>query len=231
MQPVIESAVSIASESDVQLLAIIAQSDQDTRQANDAFKRLYAKYAGLLFGFAAKAGWDSYGIDGEELVMRTFEKAWNKAVNFDPKKAYPNSSENAPVKLWLFTILENEFRDALRSVNRKLPMDSFEPETVNGILDLRSYDAAERTSRREEDGEAVSNYRRLLAQWKDTLLPKDREIMDLSAIYICPHTGRCEIPPDELKALAALIGVTPATIKVKRQRLIERFKTFVLENK
>jgi RNA polymerase sigma factor (sigma-70 family) len=220
----------MASESVAQLLRIISRHDQDVGQANEAFACLYVKYARLLFGLAEEGDWNRYGIDGEELVMRTFEKAWNKAGSFDAKKSYPKSSEDAAVKLWLITILKNEFRDALRSVGRKSLLDSLDQEVVDGILDLRSYEEAERSSRRGYTAEATSQYKRLLAQWMETLSLKDREIMKLSSIYISPRTGRCEIPPDELKGLAVLIGVAPATIKVKRQRLIERFKTYVLEN-
>lgn len=243
-------ASSVREETDFDLLTTIGCADIDQDQAERAFGTLYNRYAGLLKGMALSAGWDRYGVDSDMLIQETFLKAWGKAGNFDPRKRYKDTPEESAVKLWLLAIFRNAFLDELRKLGRRQDKKLVEPQaldaerddvfgdedgasTVIGTDD--DIDTAEMSRPHDEvDGgpaiEIENPQVGIVRKWLGMQTQGDRDLLLASVEYIDFRTGKCIIPTEHLKGLAAMLGVIPETIKVKRGRLLGRLKAFVLEN-
>jgi DNA-directed RNA polymerase specialized sigma24 family protein len=242
-------ASRVRDETDFDLLTTIGCADIDQGQAERAFETLYSRYVGLLKGMAL--GWERYGVDAGILTQTTFLRAWEKAGTFDPRKRRRNTSEGSAVKLWLLAILKHAFLDEIRKLacrQDKLPTalkesaaeyDDFlddEDDASSTIIDAEDEaDTGELLSARDS-AEAQPNVKiesakvKLVRKWLEMQTPGDRDLLLASVEYIDFQTGKCVIPPEHLSGLAAMLGVIPETIKVKRGRLLMRLKAYVLEN-
>jgi DNA-directed RNA polymerase specialized sigma24 family protein len=243
-------ASSVREETDFELLTTIGCADIDQGQAERAFETLYDRYVGLLKGMALNAGWDRYGVDSDMLIQETFLKAWAKAGNFDPRKRYKDTPEESAVKLWLLAIFRNAFLDELRKLGRRQDNKLVEPKALDAESDdvfgdeddastaVSSGDDVETAEMSDQHDEVdsgpaveIENPKvKLARKWLGMQTQGDRELLLASVEYIDFRTGKCVIPTDHLKGLAAMLGVIPETIKVKRGRLLARLKAFVIEN-
>jgi DNA-directed RNA polymerase specialized sigma24 family protein len=241
-------ASSVREETDFDLLTTIGCADIDQGQAERAFETLYNRYVGLLKGMAVSAGWDRYGVDSDILIQETFLKAWAKAGNFDPRKRYKDTPEESAVKLWLLAIFRNAFLDELRKLGRRHDKKPVEPQERDADRDdvfgdeddaVSSGDDVDDTTEMsdlhdEVDGGPAAEIEKpkvkLVRKWLGMQTQGDRDLLLASVEYIDFRTGKCVIPTEHLEGLAAMLGVIPETIKVKRGRLLARLKAFVLEN-
>ena len=240
-------ASSVREETDFDLLTTIGCADIDQSQAERAFETLYNRYVGLLKGMALSAGWDRYGVDSDILIQETFLRAWAKAGNFDPRKRYKDTPEESAVKLWLLAIFRNAFLDELRKLGRRQNKKLVESQELDAERDdvfgdeddavSSGYDAgtAEMSDPHDEvDGgraiEIENPKVKLIRKWLGMQTQGDRDLLLASVEYIDFRTGKCVIPTEHLEGLAAMLGVIPETIKVKRGRMLARLKAFVLEN-
>lgn len=242
-------ASSVREETDFDLLTTIGCADIDQGQAERAFETLYNRYVGLLKGMALSAGWDRYGVDSDVLIQETFLKAWGKAGNFDPRKRYKDTPAESAVKLWLLAIFRNAFLDELRKLGRRQDKKLFEPQSLDterddvfgdeddastAVSSGDDVDTTEMPDPHEVDGgpavEIENPKVKLVRKWLGMQTQGDRDLLLASVEYIDFRTGKCVIPTEHLKGLAAMLGVIPETIKVKRGRLLARLKAFVLEN-
>jgi RNA polymerase sigma factor (sigma-70 family) len=215
-------------ETDFNLLTIIGCAEYDTQAAEAALQELYARHARRLNEAGINQEWEALGIDVEEMVIRTFATIWTHAGRFESSKSYPGKPVETAISLWVYRIFENEFRSELRKIHRKrnhAPQIMTVDDTVLEINDEQT---------QAEDGDAeesVPETPRVVwtKEWLDTLSERDRKIMILSTNYINPITGKCAIPKDELVALAGQLKLAPASIKVKRKRMMERLRDFIAE--
>jgi RNA polymerase sigma factor (sigma-70 family) len=228
---------SLTQESDADLIVLVGLAgDGPAAEAEAALEVLYTRHAGFLKGCALENRFHESGVDVDAAVSRTFQKIWERAGTFDPKKSHPGCDPNRAAKLWMIRILENECKDARRSLARRLErpreIEPSDPSPRRDILDgddPPDQDLALIGEGTQSDGspDRLSPYRLLFQKWFQTLSQPDQDLMRLSAAYTSPVPPyRCEIPAQELNALANALGVIPETIKVKRQRLIKKFKEF-----
>jgi DNA-directed RNA polymerase specialized sigma24 family protein len=240
-------ASSVQEETDFDLLTTIGCADIDQGQAERAFETVYNRYVGLLKGMALSAGWDRYGVDSDILIQETFLKAWAKAGNFDPRKRYKDTPEESAVKLWLLAIFRNAFLDELRKLGRRQNKKLVESQKLDAERDDVFGDEDDAVSSSDDVGTTemsdphdevdggpaieIENPKvKLIRKWLGMQTQGDRDLLLASVEYIDFRTGKCVIPTEHLEGLAAMLGVIPETIKVKRGRLLARLKAFVLEN-
>jgi RNA polymerase sigma factor (sigma-70 family) len=91
---------------DESLIRVVAAGD------NGAFAALYARYAPLVFGIAARS------LDkptAEEIVQEVFIALWQHAGDFDP--------ERGPLRPWLLQIARNRILNELRRRSRRPAVD------------------------------------------------------------------------------------------------------------
>lgn len=223
--------LTLQHETDIGLITFMGCAEFDESHARLALEELYRRHGSLLLAIANEGPWNDHGIDTSLILLQTFEKAYRAAATFDPQARYPNLPESKAVKLWLISILKNALRDALRSVKRRLQFVPTDPEEISRFCEEQpiQIDFGEADEHIDEPSEARRRRERT-EEWLAALPPQDRDLLLLSASYINVRTNRCEIPPDELQGLATLLGVIPATIKVKRQRLLKKLEAFLLQN-
>jgi len=219
----------LTEESDFGLLTTIGCADIDQNEAERALELLYDRHAKLLVGVAMDNGWAELGVDVEVLLQETFLSVWESAGDFDPsRKHYTVRSEDA-VRLWLVRIFKNKFLDALAAIGSRPEFVVTPPDELDELPAIHD-DKVKSFARQTARSIAVSAGIELVRKWLATQLPGDRDLLLISAQFIDYETGKCFIPPDELRGLAATLGVVPKTIKVKRARLMRRLKGFLLEN-
>lgn len=229
---------SLSQETDADLVVFVGMAADGPAEAEAALEMLYNRHAGDLKAYALESGFFGKGVDIDTAVIRTFQKIWQHAARFDPKKLGLSCDPDRAVKLWLIKILKNECRDALRKIVRRNedPLDLEypvpglfrpSPEGEDGLP--ISVGLVVHESESADSPEHWSRYRILYQEWSQTLSPADQDLMRLSAEYtqaVPPH--KCEIPADELQALAVAMEVLPETIKVKRQRLKQQAESYIL---
>jgi RNA polymerase sigma factor (sigma-70 family) len=215
-------------ETDFNLLTVIGCAEYDREAAEEALRELYDRHAPRLKASGVAKRWETLGIDVDELVITTFEKIWNRAGAFDPLKAHCHKDRETAVSLWIYRIFENGFRDELRAIKRGRANAPQALSSDDIVLDAEEEEATGDGMRlKPKTGETQRvGWTR---QWLDCLSEGDRQIMLLSADYINPATRECEIPGEELQALADRLKLAPASIKVKRGRLKIRLIAFISE--
>jgi RNA polymerase sigma factor (sigma-70 family) len=241
---------SVREETDFDLLTTIGCADIDQDQAKRALETLYNRYGKLLKGVADNRGWDRLGVDSDALIQLTFLRVWDKAGDFDPRKRYRDTPEESAVKLWVLAIFKNAFFDEIRKLGRKSDRKVVDPQELDAerddIFDTRD-DNHESVSDDDSEHRNVLDPRddferdhviatesrdvELVRQWLAKQTQGDRTLLLVSVEYIDFRTGKYVIPTEQLNGLAALLGVLPETIKVKRGRLLQRLKVFLLENR
>jgi hypothetical protein len=151
------------------------------------------------------------------------------------------------VKLWLLAIFRNAFLDELRKLGRRQDTKLVGPQALDAERDDVFGDEDDAVSSGDDVGtpemsdphdevdggpavEIENPKVKLVRKWLGMQTQGDRDLLLASVEYIDFRTGKCVIPTEHLKGLAAMLGVIPETIKVKRGRLLARLKAFVLEN-
>lgn len=241
---------SVRDETDFELLTTVGCADIDRGQAERALGTLYDRYGQLLKGVAEIGRWDERGVDSDALITLTFLKVWAKAGGFDPRKRYRNTTEESAVKLWLLAIFRNAFLDELRKLGRRPDLKLVNPQELDGRRidsdednedaeddspedDLAGREICEPTEHFRGEPLAAVNSRdvALVQQWLSTLGVDDRTLLLTSVEYIDFKTNKFLIPPEQLNGLAAMLGILPETVKVKRARMLQRLKAFLLEKR
>ena len=92
---------------DEMLLAVARQ------KSKDSFVELFEYFAPRIKSFFIKGG--SSPEQADELAQETMLTVWNKAENFDPRKATAST--------WIYTIARNKRVDSLRSMTRRNEVD------------------------------------------------------------------------------------------------------------
>lgn len=215
-------------ETDFNLLTIIGCAEYDLQKAEEALAELYKRHWPRLKGAGLGQGWEALGIDVDEIVIRTFERIWTRAGRFNPGKSHPGTAVEDAVSLWIYKIFQNLFRTELRAICRKR---AHSPQVLSSddILIEVVEEPCEADGGRSEESIGETPRVAWTREWLDTLSEGDRQIMLVSADYINRMTGKCEIPPKDLEPLAARLGLAPASIKVKRSRMLERLIELISE--
>jgi hypothetical protein len=165
---------------------------------------------------------ETFGESAEGFVNLAFWKAFKQADQF----VLPDGTDGDGTKevtAWLFRILHNVYLDNLRSEDRR-PVDrnvDGQADWLNEVADMRE----------EAVGEVPSGNKSAMLAFLETLPPKDREILTVTAEFWDPRTGEVVIDDDVRAGLCVEFGLTEASLRVRRKRLRERAKDFIQEYK
>jgi len=201
---------------DDELLLTISCDKTDPKAAEDARLTFYRRYRRLMFAAATKFA-KGTNLEAEELMLKTFLSAFENAGKFNCADTDPSVIQ-VKVKAWLYLILKNKIRDEIRRLANEIDMlKAYEEDE----LDSSRLRASHRLESEALPPSALTlKARKVLEDLSD----RDRAILGLSLEYIDLKTGYCEIPKDELEALAKSLSVLPATIKTHRHRILERIR-------
>jgi RNA polymerase sigma-70 factor (ECF subfamily) len=96
----------------------------------EAFRRLYDRYASLVFTFALRLL--SSRSDAEDLLQEVFLQVWRQAQSYSPERGSPEA--------WLITMTRSRAIDKLRAHRRRemSPLASDEPSRVEGGTPMES---------------------------------------------------------------------------------------------
>jgi hypothetical protein len=154
----------------------------------------------------------------EHFVNETFIRAFNSAKNFILNPATPPAKVTMVVKRWLYNILRNVWIDSFRST----PSQSGKPDTKGeGVFVLCDPAAQQATPSRRLL--LVENFLASLQEDERVLLTMTGSFFDL--------TKNCvEIPDDVVEPLCRAMGLTRSSLRVRRKRLLEDLKNYIVAN-
>lgn len=201
---------------DDELLLTISCSETDSKAADEARLTFYHRHRRLMLAAATKFA-KGTNLDAEELMLKVFMAAFENAGKFNCSDTDP-SAIRGKVKAWLYLVLKNKIRDEIRRLANEVSMlKAYEDDEYDSSR-LRASPRPD--SENAPPTELVLKARKILEDLSD----RDRAILGLSLEHLDFKTGQCEIPKDELEALAKSLSVLPSTIKTQRHRILERIR-------
>ena len=129
--PTVTQAEDFAAHDFSKMIQAIAE-----HQDKSSFVKLFEHFAPRVKSYLMRGGTNEEFAD--ELAQETMLAIWNKAANFDPKKAGAST--------WIFTIARNKKIDALRSRGQRYDVNIDEIETLTD----NSVDSTENLIREDE---------------------------------------------------------------------------------
>lgn len=230
--PVGDSAVVIltsertylASEPDDGLLTFMALKEADPQVAEDACVELHRRHARLFAGWCSKSRFETFGASAEDWVSETFVRALDRASSFSCDASLPAETKTKLVQGWLFSILEHLFLDRCRQEAREkrlrdADVDGEWLENLPGPVEA------------EDSGDIVPTGRKaLVVRFIEGLNENDRKLLLITGQYYDVNLKRVEIPRNVREAVYSELGVTEGSLRVRRNRLLNRLKHFILEN-
>lgn len=159
------------------------------------------------------------GWNPEDFVLRTFEKAFEKAGSFNGPSGLSPDKLRLKIQAWLFQIAKNEFLMEFRRPERKqeAPTEK-EREEAEAQISL-----AEKAPERF-DLQVLQSKKAAVRTFLEALPEADREMLVISMNFYDFKTGKAHIPDDILEGLADSMGTTPESIKTKRARLLRKLE-------
>lgn len=143
--------MSLEAFSDEALLALAARGEEAV------LKELFRRYAGAFLGLARRMGLDA--ASREDVVQEAFSKIWQKAREFDPRRA--------SARAWLLAIAHHTTVDHLRRLEARPKPLELEEEAE--AFDLPGVGL-------DEEGH-LNRIR--LAQALERLSPEEREVIEV----------------------------------------------------
>lgn len=200
-------------ESDADLLVCMATKDDaaGSRAAWDAF---YLRHVEEVFRRIRKACGRQLGGDQgvEDLVAVTFQRAWSRAHQFEPR-SNDREVQRREVVAWLCRIAKNLFLNMLREQSKL---------TVQPMPEELPEPAAATTRLSPEESAAVAA---ALAELSD----RDRTVLLRSLDWWDFETRRSRMPKGVAKALADELGTTTTNICQIRLRTFRRVESMLKE--
>ena len=207
------------SADDLDLLLRMTCKDENREDAEAALAEFFRRYQTTLLGFAKSGGFRVLGWNPEDFVLRTFEKAFEKAGSFNAPSGLSPDKLRLKIQAWLFQIAKNEFLMEFRRPERKqeAPTEK-EREEAEAQISL-----AEKAPERF-DLQALQSKKAAVRTFLEALPEADREMLVISMNFYDIKTGKAHIPDDILEGLADSMGTTPESIKTKRARLLRKLE-------
>jgi RNA polymerase sigma factor (sigma-70 family) len=222
-----------AGSDDLTLLLTMADKDVNPAAADEALKEFFARHHLLLKAFAQKSKYQTLGFDVDDFVMQTFEKAYNKANQFEPGAEQDPEKVTRKVKAWLFGIMKSEFLMELRkAVNKKETLSEEEPESQPEAQDdaeesVPASQIAPTQAEQQDEDDNVREKAAVVRTFLESLPEKDRVLLETSMNFYDFKLKKAMIPKDILAGMAKALGTTPEGIKQKRKRLLESLREYV----
>jgi DNA-directed RNA polymerase specialized sigma24 family protein len=204
-------------ESDDGLLTLMAFKDTDEELSCRACEELHRRHSQFLLAWCIQQRKETFGESAEAFVNATFIKAYREADSFVCRD---RANAKQQVVAWLFRILKNLFLDSLDSEKRRPVVRS--PDGSSEWL--------EEIEQNQEAIASVPTARKAKAlRYLETLSPKDREILTITAEFWDSEKGEPEIDEDVRAGICKEYGLTESSLRVKRKRLKDRGKQFLEE--
>lgn len=216
---------ALVNEPDDSLLTFMALKDQAPELAQDACVELHRRHARILVGWCMKRRFETFGEAIEDWVNETFARAYEKAHKFSCDPKLHAETKTRLVRGWLFSVLEHLFlercRDEAREKQRRatdVAEDEF--ENLGGVVETSDADC---------QPSIPTGRKALVARFLESLGNDDRKLLLLTGQYYDSQLKRVEIPSEVREAIYSELGVTAVSLRVRRMRLLNRLRDFILE--
>lgn len=210
------------SADDIDLLLRMTFKDENREDAEAALAEFFCRYQTTLLGFAEKSGFRALGWNPDDFVLRTFEKAFEKAGSFRAPADLPPDKLRLKIQAWLFQIAKNEFLMEFRKPERKL-----EAPTEKECMEAEEQAPLPEKSPERFDLQTLQGKKAAVRTFLDAMPEADREMLVISMNFYDFKTGKVHLPDDILEGLAESMGTTPESIKTKRGRLLRKLEDYL----
>lgn len=216
---VTRSHPELVSEPDDGLVTYMAFKETDGEMALKACDELHSRHARFMLGWCIKYRKETFGESAEDFVNATFLKAYREAEKF---VCTDRSQSTNQVLAWLFRIMKNLYLDSLRAEGRRpvLHCPDGETEWLEEIEEQRQ----------EALTQVPTGRKAAVLKFLETLPPKDREILTVTAEFWDREKGEPVIDDDVRQGICNDYGMTESSLRVRRKRLKDRAKAFIEEN-
>lgn len=212
--------MSLQAISDADLLSVMTARAGDRAQAKAAWEELFLRHRRYLFAVLSRSYGSLLGDDGvADLVIDTLRRAYEWAsaqVDADAVRArFAGDSHDAVrrrVLGWLGVIAERQFKERFREGAAK------RSEFLQFVIDRsRTTDSATSPASPELDA--------AIAQLSES----EAEALRLSLPWYDPVSSSFAVPRGEAARIAAMLMVTPDTLRQKRHRAIKKIAASLRE--
>lgn len=215
----------MVNEPDDSLMTFMALKDEDLELAQDACVELHRRHSRLFVDWCMKRRFETFGEAVEDWVNETFARAYDKAHMFTCDSKLPTETKTRLVRGWLFRILENLFLERCRNEAREKRLRDVEFDEA----ELENLAGAEQDSHADGQPSIPTGRKALIARFIDGLGNDDRKLLLLTGQYYDPQLKRVEIPREIREVIYSELGVTEVSLRVRRKRLLDRLRDFILE--
>lgn len=197
---------------DAELVEFMAAGDQE------ACAVLYGRHSREMSAWLEHKVKNLLNYPAEHFVNETFFRAFNSAKSFVLKAGTPSTKITVVVKRWLYNILRNVWIDSFRST----PSQSGKPDTNGeGMFVLSEPASQEQTSSRRLV---------LVEKFLANLQEDERSLLAMTGSFFDLSKNRVEIPNDIVEPLCRDMGLTRSSLRVRRKRLLEDLKSYIVAN-
>jgi RNA polymerase sigma factor (sigma-70 family) len=202
-------------ERDEDLLLLMAWKAEDPEEANAAFTRFYQRHVRYLYAHCLRAYADDLGHDGvEDLVHRTFWRAFEKAATFTPMNGEDATGRRA--RAWLGRIAQRLMLTEKKRDKRRIQLVTGSCDVVDNCPDRY---VAYRELTREEDV--------VRRGMNEALSERERLVLESYASYYDPESEQQYPPDDVVGELCELLQTTKENIRQIRCRALRKLKNFI----
>jgi RNA polymerase sigma factor (sigma-70 family) len=212
---VTRSHPELENETDDSLVTYMAFKDTDEEMALKACEQLHSRHARFMLAWCIKNRNETFGESAEGFVNKTFFKAFTEADKFVCTEIADGTNQ---VLAWLFRIMKNLYLDGRRAEGRRPVVRPNGEAAWLEEIEERQREAAEQVS----TGDKAA-----MREFLETLSPKDREILTVTAEFWDPKKGEAVIDDDVREGICKDNGLTESSLRVRRKRLKDRAKTFI----
>jgi RNA polymerase sigma factor (sigma-70 family) len=203
--------MEIEKESDADLLVLM--SIREDKQSADAAHVFYRRHVEALFSRIRSTFGRQLTVQVvEELVVDTFQRAWERAGRFTPQHADP-AVQRLQVVAWLNRIANRIFLDEVRR-RAGTPVQPF-PEDFPEPAD-RETPAPDESLQRSRA--------RIAREVLDGLDELERTVLIETARWMDIDTGKSRMPKGVAKELADRLGISTMNLRQIRRRVFDKFE-------
>jgi DNA-directed RNA polymerase specialized sigma24 family protein len=206
----------LQSETDDGLVTYMAFKATDEELARRACEELHRRHARFLLAWCLKNRKETFGESAESFVNGAFLKAYQEAARF---VCTDNAQATNQVVAWLFRIMKNLYLDSLRAESRR-PAIRYTNEEWTQLEEIEE-------ERQESAARVPTGRKAAAAKFLQTLDPRDREILTVTAEFWDPEKGEAVVDDDVRDGLCREFGLTESSLRVRRKRLKDRAKDFI----
>lgn len=186
-----------------------SQNQEERRRAETLFVELLRYYEPILRSMANKLlpfNGATRHFDTDDLYARLAEKIWLNAAKFNPEGSGTHDVHRQFLA-WTFRILRNTVNTLLASLQLEgLPIEYIDESEYNELT-ANVPDPSKRA--------------KILAEILEEMDPDDAEVIRWSVMFQPLDGSQMRTDPQEREELCRKLGVTPASLRKRRQRALK----------